>query len=119
MHEACLIFNLLVLFISFGYAQSTYTNPVYKADFADPTVIRGPDGWFYAYATNTSVGNEFYKFKSLNHPTLFIGKSWEMPCLQNQRGLIKIFGLHMFLFDARRQRILPVLFWRITGQSSR
>jgi arabinan endo-1,5-alpha-L-arabinosidase len=48
------------LLIQAGFTQSTYTNPVYKADFADPTVIRGHDGWFYAYATNTSVNNKFY-----------------------------------------------------------
>jgi arabinan endo-1,5-alpha-L-arabinosidase len=30
---------------------ATYTNPVLDADFPDPTVIRAPDGTFYAYAT--------------------------------------------------------------------
>jgi len=29
----------------------TYTNPVLDADFPDPTVIRAPDGTYYAYAT--------------------------------------------------------------------
>lgn len=55
-----LFFKLLLVVINAGYAQATYTNPVYKADFADPTVIRSHDGWFYAYATNTSVANTFY-----------------------------------------------------------
>ena len=32
-------------------AQETYTNPVFAADFPDPSVQRSPDGWFYAYAT--------------------------------------------------------------------
>lgn len=44
-------------------AQGTYTNPVYASDFADPTVIRGHDGSFYAYATNTSVGSAFYNIQ--------------------------------------------------------
>ncbi|HEX8393067.1 MAG TPA: glycoside hydrolase family 43 protein [Longimicrobium sp.] len=30
---------------------ATYTNPVLDVDFPDPTVIRAPDGTFYAYAT--------------------------------------------------------------------
>lgn len=33
--------------------KSTYTNPVLKVVFADPSVIKAPDGWFYAYATRT------------------------------------------------------------------
>ena len=53
-------FTSVFLLINASYPQSTYTNPVYKADFADPTIIRGHDGWFYAYGTNTSVGDAFY-----------------------------------------------------------
>ena len=41
-------------------AQATFTNPVYTSDFADPTVIRGHDGWFYAYGTNTEVNGTLY-----------------------------------------------------------
>ncbi|MBQ5664107.1 MAG: family 43 glycosylhydrolase [Bacteroidaceae bacterium] len=32
-------------------AQNTYTNPVFRADFPDPSVQRDIDGTFYAYAT--------------------------------------------------------------------
>src|SRR5690348_4409818 len=32
---------------------TTYTNPVLNLVFADPSVIKAPDGWFYAYATRT------------------------------------------------------------------
>lgn len=32
-------------------AGGTYTNPVIRTDFADPAVIRGSDGWYYAYST--------------------------------------------------------------------
>jgi arabinan endo-1,5-alpha-L-arabinosidase len=52
--------SIVMLTAHVGYAQSSYSNPVYNADFADPTVIRGHDGLFYAYATNTSVGSAFY-----------------------------------------------------------
>ncbi|MEO7673475.1 MAG: glycoside hydrolase family 43 protein [Pyrinomonadaceae bacterium] len=33
-----------------------YQNPVFDSDFPDPTVIRSSDGFFYAYATQTSGG---------------------------------------------------------------
>ena len=32
-------------------AERTYVNPVIQRDFPDPAVLRAPDGWFYAYAT--------------------------------------------------------------------
>jgi arabinan endo-1,5-alpha-L-arabinosidase len=31
----------------------TYVNPVLDSDFPDPTVIHAPDGYYYAYATQT------------------------------------------------------------------
>jgi arabinan endo-1,5-alpha-L-arabinosidase len=31
----------------------TYVNPVLDRDFPDPAVLRAPDGWFYAYATQS------------------------------------------------------------------
>lgn len=31
--------------------ERTYGNPLTAAEFADPAVLRAPDGWFYAYAT--------------------------------------------------------------------
>ena len=34
-------------------AASTYSNPVLDADLPDPTVIKGPDGTYYAYGTQT------------------------------------------------------------------
>jgi arabinan endo-1,5-alpha-L-arabinosidase len=34
---------------------NTYVNPVFDADFPDPTVIRSSDGWYYAYATQTVI----------------------------------------------------------------
>src|SRR3954453_16451872 len=32
-----------------------YTNPVLPHDFPDPTVIQAPDGWYYAYGTETDT----------------------------------------------------------------
>jgi hypothetical protein len=34
-------------------APSFYTNPVIDADFPDPALIHAPDGYYYAYATQT------------------------------------------------------------------
>src|SRR4051794_12295426 len=31
----------------------TYVNPVLNADFPDPAVMQAPDGYYYAYATQT------------------------------------------------------------------
>jgi arabinan endo-1,5-alpha-L-arabinosidase len=34
-----------------------YRNPVLDTDFPDPAVLRAPDGWFYAYATQGAAGD--------------------------------------------------------------
>lgn len=39
-------------------STGTYTNPIYDEDFPDPTVIRAPDGFFYAYATQAIVAGQ-------------------------------------------------------------
>src|SRR5215210_226169 len=36
-----------------GGPPGVYSNPVLDADFPDPAVIRAPDGFYYAYATQT------------------------------------------------------------------
>ena len=36
-----------------GSARPFYVNPVLDGDFPDPAVIRAPDGFYYAYATQT------------------------------------------------------------------
>jgi arabinan endo-1,5-alpha-L-arabinosidase len=38
-----------------GAAEATYRNPVLDLDFPDPAVLKAPDGWFYAYATQGVV----------------------------------------------------------------
>jgi arabinan endo-1,5-alpha-L-arabinosidase len=53
-----LIVPLLIGWMCFfaeASAQSTYINPVYAANFPDPTIVRGHDGWFYVYGTNAEV----------------------------------------------------------------
>lgn len=35
------------------HVPATYSNPVLDADFPDPMVLKAPDGFYYAYATQT------------------------------------------------------------------
>lgn len=39
-------------------ANTTFTNPILDRDFPDPTAIKGADGFYYAYATNTEVNGK-------------------------------------------------------------
>jgi arabinan endo-1,5-alpha-L-arabinosidase len=39
--------------------QATYANPVLDADFPDPAVLKAPDGFYYAYATQTERGGKW------------------------------------------------------------
>jgi len=54
----------LVLLLNFcdskaqNVKETTFQNPVYKSDFADPTVVKAADGFFYAYGTNTEVSGK-------------------------------------------------------------
>ena len=40
-------------------ARDGYVNPVLDADLTDPAVIHAPDGYFYAYATQTMVDDKW------------------------------------------------------------
>jgi hypothetical protein len=40
-------------------APTHYANPVLDADFPDPAVIKAPDGFYYAYATQTEIGGKW------------------------------------------------------------
>lgn len=41
----------------------TYQNPVLDADFPDPSVLLAPDGYYYAYATQTKRGGQVLNFQ--------------------------------------------------------
>ena len=38
--------------------KASYRNPVLNQNFADPTVIQAPDGYYYAYGTNSEVNGK-------------------------------------------------------------
>jgi arabinan endo-1,5-alpha-L-arabinosidase len=40
-----------------GAGTSTYVNPVLDSDFPDPAVLRAGDGFYYAYATQTTTAD--------------------------------------------------------------
>ena len=45
---------LILMMASPSVAQNKYINPVFNADFPDPSVQRAPNGYFYAYATGAN-----------------------------------------------------------------
>ena len=51
-------------------AQATYQNPVLDADFPDPTVIKAPDGLYYAYATQTQRDGKWINIQLARSPDL-------------------------------------------------
>ncbi|MGZ2410722.1 arabinan endo-1,5-alpha-L-arabinosidase [Sphingomonas sp. F9_3S_D5_B_2] len=60
MHLAKLICTFALLAVGSCAAPATrvavqpeFTNPVIDADFPDPAIIRAPDGYYYAYGTQT------------------------------------------------------------------
>ena len=54
---------------------ASYTNPVLDHDFPDPAVLRAPDGWFYAYATQSSRGEEMLNIQVARSRSLTL---WEI-----------------------------------------
>ena len=50
--------------------RATYANPVLNADFPDPTVIRAPDGLYYAYGTQTKRGGRWTNIQLATSPDL-------------------------------------------------
>jgi arabinan endo-1,5-alpha-L-arabinosidase len=51
---ACLLFALLLT--ATAAPPRSYINPVLDGDFPDPALLRAPDGFYYAYATQTERG---------------------------------------------------------------
>lgn len=52
----------------------TYVNPVLGRDFPDPAVLRAPDGWFFAYATQSGSGGRTLNIQVARSPDLV---QWE------------------------------------------
>lgn len=52
----------------------TYVNPVLDRDFPDPAVLRADDGWFYAYATQSTAAGTVFNLQVARSRDLV---SWE------------------------------------------
>lgn len=50
--------------------ERTYVNPVLPRDFPDPAVLRAPDGWFYAYATQSEANGKTLNLQVARSPDL-------------------------------------------------
>src|SRR5215212_3523101 len=48
----------------------TYVNPVLNGDFPDPAVIEAPDGYYYAYATQTLRDGKWINVQVARSPDL-------------------------------------------------
>lgn len=113
---------LLTALFSAAFAQTaattakqtakSWSNPVFDADFPDPTVIRAGDGFFYAYATQAVVGAVTNNIQLARSADLV---NWErLPdALPEKSGLgksdAKNLGAARFL---RRRKIFYVFFRR-------
>ena len=53
---------------------AVYANPVLDTDFPDPAVIRAPDGFYYAYATQTERDGKWVNIQLARSPDLV---SWQ------------------------------------------
>ena len=67
---------ICVLFVIPVAAQKTYKNPVYGSDFPDPTVVRAPDGTFYAYATGCQAKKSTDLVKWTDVPGVISRPTW-------------------------------------------
>ena len=54
--------------------QPAYANPVIDADFPDPAVLKAPDGYYYAYATQTERDGRWVNLQVARSKTL---RDWE------------------------------------------
>lgn len=52
-------------------ARPAYANPVLDADFPDPAVIRAPDNYYYAYATQTRRAGKWINIQVARSSDLF------------------------------------------------
>ena len=53
-----------------GRSPTAYENPVFDADFPDPTIIRAPDGIYYGYATQTQRNGRWINIQLARSPDL-------------------------------------------------
>ena len=85
---------------------ATYVNPVLARDFPDPAAIRSPDGWYYAYATQGSLGEKVLNIQVARSLDLV---NWEhlgdaLPLKPRWASGKQAFWAPHVIYDARRRR---------------
>jgi arabinan endo-1,5-alpha-L-arabinosidase len=64
-------------------AAASYINPVLDADFPDPAVIKAPDGFYYAYATQTQRSGKWINIQVARSANLtrwqYLGNALRKP----------------------------------------
>jgi arabinan endo-1,5-alpha-L-arabinosidase len=83
-------------------ASRTYANPVLERDFPDPAALRGPDGWFYAYATQSHSASAVWNVQVARSRDLV---GWEhlgdaLPEKPRWAGSKQVFWAPHVLYDA-------------------
>lgn len=82
-------------------AARLYTNPVLDCDFPDPAIIRAPDGYYYAYATQTLRDGEWVNIQVARSANLvdwtFLGDA--LPQKPNWAKTTQDFWAPSVIFD--------------------
>ncbi len=89
-------------------APMLYQNPIMNSDFPDPAILRAPDGWFYAYATQTTLGERVINIQVARTRDLV---RWEhlgdaLPQKPQWASKTQNFWAPDVIFDPQRSRFL-------------
>ena len=82
---------------------NVYTNPVLNLDFPDPTVIKAPDGLYYAYATNNTVNGKLINIQVRKSQNLVDWEDLGDALPQKPSWANKDFWAPHVLFDTTNQ----------------
>ena len=91
-------------------ARDGYVNPVLDADFPDPAVILAPDGYYYAYATQTLRDGEWINIQVARSADLVHWEHLGDALPEKPSWAQRNAGLLGALRDLRWRDLLHVLF---------
>lgn len=94
--------------------NNDFVNPVYNRDFADPTVIKADDGYYYAYGTNTNVVGKNIHIQVLQSSNLVNWKYIGDALPTKPKWADKDFWAPHVLYDSK----LKIYFLYYSGESN-